>query len=79
MWGVETHLSRNRHLRTTLKSHRTRRTIGVVEDDGNAGFRDACLATLIDEVLLVLRTHLEMHPVNHLYTREGEGGKRVIQ
>ena len=61
MWGVETHLSRNRHLRTTLKSHRTRRTIGVVEDDGNAGFRDACLATLIDEVLLVLRTHLP-HP-----------------
>ena len=62
-----------------FKTHWTRRAVGVVGDDDNAGFPYACLATLIYEALLVLRTRLVMHSVNHLYTREGEGERRVIQ
>ena len=67
-------------IRHTDRSFRTETyRIGVVEDDGNTGFRYTCLPTLIYEVLLVSRRHLEMHPVNHLRTREGEGERRVIQ
>ena len=37
-----------------FKTHWTRRAVGVVGDDDNAGFPYACLATLIYEVFVEL-------------------------
>lgn len=32
--------------------------IGIVKDNGDAGFSDACLTAFVDEILLCLRSHL---------------------
>ena len=54
-----THLSSDCNLRVVLHTNRTCTAVGVVKDDGDAGFRDTGLTSLVDEILLVLRTHLE--------------------
>ena len=54
-----THLSSDCNLRVVLHTNRTCTAVGVVKDDGDAGFRDTGLTSFVDEILLVLRTHLE--------------------
>jgi hypothetical protein len=56
--GVSPHLTRYRNLLIALEAHGTFLAVRVVEYDGHASFGDASLTTLVDEVLLVLRAHL---------------------
>ena len=44
-----------------LHPHWTPFTIGLVEHDGDARFGEACLASLVDEVLLILCAQLKGH------------------
>lgn len=53
-----THLARHRDLLEVLKPYGAFRLVGVVENDGHAGFGDACLTTFVDKVLLVCGAHL---------------------
>ena len=52
-------LTSDRDLLEMFHTDWTSLAIGVVEDDSYACFGDACLTSLIDEVLLVLCTHLK--------------------
>jgi len=54
-----TNLTSDCDLLEVLHPHWAPFTVGVVEDDGDACFGDACLASLVDEVLLILCTHLK--------------------
>lgn len=75
------HLSGHGDLCIALEAYRTCRTVGVVEDDCNTGFRDTCLAALIDEVLLVLCSHLRLTNERvtlqdaQIYTHRGHVGE----
>lgn len=42
-----------------LKANRRVCTVGVIEYDGYASLGDTCLPPLVDQVLLVLSTHLQ--------------------
>ena len=45
-------------LSQVLKANRTSRAVGVVKHNGDTSFRNTSLTALVDEILLILRTHL---------------------
>lgn len=55
---MSTYLTRHGDLLVVLLPHRALCSIRVVEHDRHAGLCDSCLATLVDEVLLVRSAHL---------------------
>ena len=55
---MHTYLSGYCDLGQRLVADWTSCAVGVVKDYGDTGFGDARLATLVDEILLVLGTHL---------------------
>ena len=55
-----THLTRHRDLLTVLQSHRTARSVGVVKNDRYTSLCYSCLAPFVNELLLILCTHLYM-------------------
>ena len=59
----KTHLSRHCYLSVVLHTGWTILPVRVVEDNRDRGLRDASLSTFIDEILLVLRTHLEAEKI----------------
>ena len=61
---AKTHLASDRNLLEVLEADRTRSPIGIVENDGDAGLRYACLSSLVYEILLVLRSHLRFTSCN---------------
>ena len=61
--GIMTHLSRYRYLRVVVHSGWAVFPVRIIKDDSNRGLGDAGLTTFIDEILLILRTHLETEEV----------------
>lgn len=58
-WLVkETYLPSESNLFAILKSRGTSSPVGVVEHDRHARFHNASLTTLVDQVLLILSSHL---------------------
>jgi hypothetical protein len=57
--SVRAHLTSHGNLAVEFKTERALLTFRVVEHNGHAGFCDARLTTLVNEVLLVLRAHLK--------------------
>lgn len=53
-----THLSRHCDLRVVLHSRWAAFPVRIIKDDGDRCLGDAGLTTLIDEILLILGTHL---------------------
>ena len=66
------HLSCHRDLCIPLKPYWTRCAVGIVEDYRDAGLGNTCLPALVDEVLLVLRSHLETG--EHIQTYKADIG-----
>ena len=52
-------LAGDRNLFAVLQPNWTLFTVRIIEDDGHAGFGDAGLTALVDEILLVLGAHLD--------------------
>jgi hypothetical protein len=56
--NITTNLARHRNLFTVFQSYRTLVPFRVIKNNSHTGFRDTSLTPLIDQVLLVLCSHL---------------------
>ena len=65
----------------SFKTERTSCAIRVVEDDGYAGPCDSCLTSLVNKILLILRSHRGhvRHPEDEAYRVENIRFPRAVE